>query len=65
VSRRTKKHASQEARRSQAHGGNRPDEDEAASWLPVLAVCGLLVLAVFFDFGQTLDHQFINYDDNT
>ena len=27
------------------------------------AVCGLLVLAVFLVFGQTLDHGFINYDD--
>ena len=30
-----------------------------------LAVCGFLVLAVAFVFGQTLGHDFVNYDDNT
>ena len=29
----------------------------------VLAVCGLLVLAVAMVFGQTLRHPFVNYDD--
>jgi protein O-mannosyl-transferase len=29
-----------------------------------LAVCGLLVLAVFLVFGQTLGHEFVNYDDD-
>ena len=30
----------------------------------LLAVCGLLLLAVFAVFGQTVDHDFVNYDDN-
>jgi protein O-mannosyl-transferase len=30
----------------------------------VLAVCGLLLLAVVLVFGQTLQHKFINYDDD-
>src|SRR3974390_3193834 len=29
----------------------------------VLSVCGLLAVAVALVFGQTLRHQFINYDD--
>ena len=29
-----------------------------------LAVCGLLLLAVFVVFGQTVNHDFVNYDDN-
>ena len=29
----------------------------------VLAVCGFLLLAVFLVFGQTLRHDFVNYDD--
>ncbi len=28
------------------------------------AVCGLLLLAVVLVFGQTLRHEFVNYDDN-
>ena len=30
----------------------------------VLAVCGLLVLAVALVFGQTVRFEFVNYDDN-
>jgi tetratricopeptide (TPR) repeat protein len=30
----------------------------------VLAVCGFLLLCVALIFGQTIDHQFINFDDN-
>ncbi len=30
----------------------------------VLAICGLLVLAIGLVFGQTVCHQFVNYDDN-
>ena len=30
-----------------------------------LAVCGFLLLAVLLVFGQTLGHDFVNYDDNT
>ena len=30
----------------------------------VLAVCGLLLLAVGLIFGQTVGHEFVNYDDN-
>ena len=29
----------------------------------VLAVCGLLLLAVGLVFGQTVRHQFVNLDD--
>ena len=30
----------------------------------VLAICGLLLLAVALVFGQTLQHDFVNYDDD-
>ena len=30
----------------------------------VMAICGLLVLAIALVFGQTLRHDFVNYDDN-
>jgi protein O-mannosyl-transferase len=39
-------------------------EGATQSWPAVLAVCCALVLAVFFVFGQTLGHEFINYDDD-
>ena len=29
----------------------------------LLAVCGFLVLAVITVFGQTVGHDFVNYDD--
>jgi len=31
--------------------------------LPVLAVCGLLALAVVLIYGQTIGHDFVNFDD--
>jgi protein O-mannosyl-transferase len=30
-----------------------------------LAICGLLLLAVALVFGQTLNHEFVNFDDET
>ena len=30
----------------------------------VLAICGFLVLAVVLVFGQTIRHEFVNFDDN-
>jgi len=30
---------------------------------PLLAVCGLLLLAVALIYGQTIRHEFVNYDD--
>ena len=31
---------------------------------PVLAVCGFLLLAVLLVFGQTVRHEFVNFDDD-
>ncbi len=31
---------------------------------PVLAVCGFLLLAIALVFGQTLRHEFVNFDDD-
>ncbi len=36
----------------------------ASNFYPVLAVCGLLLLAVGLVFGQTIRHEFVNYDDD-
>jgi protein O-mannosyl-transferase len=40
------------------------DEGVTRHWPAALAVGCALVLATFFVFGQTLDHEFINYDDD-
>jgi protein O-mannosyl-transferase len=45
--------------RQPAHG----QPDKPRFWA-VLALCVLLLLAVALVFGQTLDHGFINYDDD-
>jgi tetratricopeptide (TPR) repeat protein len=37
---------------------------DARDRYPVLAVCGLLLLAVALVFGQTLHYGFLNYDDD-
>ena len=37
----------------------------APSGYQVLAICALLLLAVGLVFGQTIRHEFINYDDDT
>ena len=44
---------------------SRSDEKSAARGrYTLLAVCGLLLLAVAVVFGQTVRHEFINYDDD-
>ncbi len=40
------------------------DQSSRATRRTVLAVCCLLALAVAVVFGQTVRHEFINYDDN-
>ena len=37
--------------------------DGRTAFQAALAVCGLLALAVWLVFGQTLHHEFVNYDD--
>ncbi len=41
----------------------RREVDMGASRRQIWAVCGLLVLAVGLVFGQTVTHEFVNYDD--
>ena len=45
----------------------RPPHVEAGRQNPytVLAICGLLLLAIGLVFGQTVRHDFVNYDDPT
>jgi Tfp pilus assembly protein PilF len=64
MSGRTKKHPLPGIDRSERRDGGPADERPAVRWPMVLGVCCLLALAVFVVFGQTLGHQFINYDDN-
>ena len=40
-----------------------PPEPPHSQRRAVLAVCGLLLLAVWLVFGQTIDYGFVNYDD--
>ena len=65
MSRRTKREPVAEVRPSQPQCRDLTEETNTGSSPAVLAVCCLLVLAVFVVFGQTLGHKFINYDDNT
>ena len=45
--------------------GSRPRESGAAqNRYQAAAICGFLLLAVTLVFGQTLRHEFVNYDDN-
>src|SRR5438128_4980760 len=40
-------------------------ETRSLSRLALLAVCGIIVVLVWIVFGQTLAHDFVNYDDKT
>jgi tetratricopeptide (TPR) repeat protein len=40
-----------------------PPEPRGSQRLAVLAICGLLLLAVWIVFAQTTDYGFVNYDD--
>jgi tetratricopeptide (TPR) repeat protein len=61
MSRGKKNRRSPESPLSPGHKTLSPERRET---IESLAVCGFLVLAVFLVFGRTLDHGFINYDDN-
>jgi len=56
--------------RSAANGNDQPTAVDLTAVstrrfsFTVVAVCGLLVLAIALVFGQTLRHDFVNYDDN-
>lgn len=64
MSRRTKKHPASGESSHRPPQDRGPTERHAAGQSPVvLAVSGLLVVAVFLVFGQTLGHDFVNYDD--
>ena len=39
--------------------------DDGAKWKWVVGICMLLVVAVGLVFGQTVGHNFVNYDDDT
>jgi protein O-mannosyl-transferase len=55
------------SRNTSVPAGVTPSDDHAVARTPsrgvVLAVCGLLVVAVMLVFAQTARHEFINYDD--
>src|ERR1700736_5722872 len=40
-------------------------ETSSPSLLPQLGVCAAIVVLIWIVFGQTLGHDFVNYDDNT
>jgi protein O-mannosyl-transferase len=63
MSRRTKKPPVTENRRSQSQNRDLTERRDAGSFWTALAVCVLLALAVFVVFGQTLGHDFVNFDD--
>jgi protein O-mannosyl-transferase len=61
------KRKEQQPKRSRGPAAEKLGRDGKASRpdvLAVAAVCVALVLAVLFVFGQTLWHEFVNYDDN-
>jgi protein O-mannosyl-transferase len=64
MSRKAKKHPVPTAPPLERRDRGLANEGAMRRWPAVLAVCCALVLAVFFVFGQTLGHEFINYDDD-
>ena len=49
---------------ARSSGGRLVPEARDCGAVTVLAVCGLLLAAVALVFGQTVRHEFINYDDD-
>jgi protein O-mannosyl-transferase len=64
MSRRSKARIAREQTPPTSKGRISSTQFQSTDRWPTVAVCGFLAVAVWVVFGQTLNHGFVNYDDN-